>query len=103
MSMKSKKIVAEAMIAVALSFSALGLGAGVANAKVSTSTGSRLGRLGRRGRSGKLGPGVVRPRDQRVHQRHRSVGLRHRHRVHLAASSRGSCRRSSVAASAHPR
>ena len=33
MSMKSKKIVAEAMIAGALSFSALGLGAGVANAK----------------------------------------------------------------------
>ena len=43
MSTKLKKIVAEAMIAVALSFSALGLGAGVANAKPHFHiTGSRL-------------------------------------------------------------
>ena len=94
MSTKSKKIVAEAMIAAALGLSALGLGAGVANAKphgpgIPWIPGPGHGDWedGGDGGRGLVRPGIraVPGADPGVRQCYRSVGVRHRHRVHLAA------------------
>lgn len=63
MKMNLKKIFAEAMIAVALSFSALGLGAGVANAKPHPPhpPGPGWGDWGDEGDQGNWGPGWYGP------------------------------------------
>ena len=70
----------------------------------SKSTGPWTWRLGRWGRWGLVRPGIraVPRADPGVRQRYRSVGVRHRHRVHLAAAALSTPRRNLIRTTPHP-